>query len=98
MTGLDLAQDALVEIACVVTDAQLNPIDDGIEVVIRPPQPALDQMSDFVTTMHAESGLLPLIEAGTTLAQAQDDVLAYIQRHVPEAGRAPLAGSSVYVD
>ena len=98
MTGLDLAQDALVEIACVVTDAQLNPIDDGIEVVIRPPQPALDQMSDFVTTMHAESGLLPLIEAGTTVAQAEDDVLAYIQRHVPEAGRAPLAGSSVYVD
>lgn len=98
MTGLDLGADALVEIACVVTDADLQPLDDGIDLVIRPPQPALAQMSDFVTAMHRESGLLPLIDGGVEVAQAEAAVLEYVQRHVPEARKAPLAGSSVYVD
>ncbi len=98
MTGLDLAVDALVEIACVVTDAELKPLDDGISLVIRPPQQALDQMSDFVTGMHRESGLLPLIAGGVGVDEAQAAVLQYVQQHVPEARKAPLAGSSVYVD
>jgi oligoribonuclease len=98
MTGLDLGADALVEIACVVTDADLEPLDDGIELVIRPPQQALDQMSEFVTEMHRESGLLPLITAGVGVAEAEEAVLEYVQRHVPDARKAPLAGSSIYVD
>lgn len=98
MTGLDLSVDALVEVACVVTDAQLQPFDEGVSVVIRPPEQALQQMSDFVRTMHAQSGLLPLIEHGTGLADAADLLLDYVRRHVPEPRKAPLAGSSVYVD
>ncbi len=98
MTGLDLAKDALVEVACVVTDAQLQPLDDGVSAVIKPPQDALDQMSDFVTQMHEQSGLLPLIPSGVTLDEAEAVVLDYVRQHVPEARKAPLAGSSVYVD
>ena len=98
MTGLDLGKDALVEIACVVTDAELRPLDEGISIVIRPPLQALEQMSAFVTEMHRASGLLPLISSGADLAEAENAVLSYVQRHVPEARKAPLAGSSVYVD
>lgn len=98
MTGLDLTVDALVEIACVVTDADLQPLDDGVSLVIRPPDAALEQMSDFVTGMHRESGLLPLIPDGVPLADAEEAVLGYVRQHVPEARKAPLAGSSVYVD
>jgi oligoribonuclease len=98
MTGLDLGADALVEIACIVTDADLEPLDDGVSLVIRPPQPALDQMSDFVTGMHRESGLLPLIPGGVGVGDAEAAVLDYVRRHVPDARKAPLAGSSVYVD
>lgn len=98
MTGLDLGRDALVEIACVVTDADLQPLDEGVSMVIRPPQDALEQMSAFVTEMHRASGLLPLIPSGMDVADAEAAVLAYVQRHVPEARKAPLAGSSVHVD
>jgi oligoribonuclease len=98
MTGLDLGADALVEIACLVTDADLAPLDGGVSLVIRPPAQALAQMSEFVTGMHRESGLLPLIAAGVPLAEAEQAVLAYIRAHVPEPRKAPLAGSSVYVD
>lgn len=98
MTGLDLTADALVEVACVVTDAQLRPFDDGVSVVIKPPEEAWQQMSGFVRTMHVESGLLPLVAEGTDLPTATDLVLSYVRSHVPDARRAPLAGSSVYVD
>lgn len=98
MTGLDLSVDALVEVACVVTDAQLRPFDDGVSVVIKPPAQAWDQMSEFVRNMHVTSGLLPLVADGTDLPTATDIVLSYVRRHVPDARKAPLAGSSVYVD
>ena len=98
MTGLDMAADALVEVACVVTDAQLQPLDDGFSVVIKPPQAAWDGMSDFVTSMHENSGLLPLVADGIALQDAEEQLLAYVRRHVPDERRAPLAGSSVYVD
>jgi oligoribonuclease len=98
MTGLDLDNDALIEIAVVVTDSQLVPLDDGIDIVIAPPPAALDQMGDFVRTMHTTSGLLDELPGGTTLAQAQDDVLAYVRRWVPESRKAPLAGNSIGTD
>ena len=98
MTGLQVGTDALVEVACLVTDANLNPLDDGHSVVIRPRQEALDQMSELVTGMHRASGLLPLITSGVPAAEAEDQVMAYLRGHVPEVRKAPLAGSSVYVD
>lgn len=98
MTGLDLARDALVEIACIVTESDLTPLDEGLSVVIKPPDEALTGMDPVVVQMHQESGLITEIPDGTTLAQATEAVLAYVRRHVPEARRAPLAGSTIYVD
>jgi oligoribonuclease len=98
MTGLDLGADALIEVACIVTDSELNEVDEGCTVVIAPPPEALDQMGDFVRNMHVESGLLEELPTGTTLAAAQEEVLAYVKSHVTEGTRAPLCGSSVYVD
>jgi len=98
MTGLDLGSDALVEVACVVTDAELRELDAGVSVVIRPPDAALAAMPDVVREMHTASGLLVEIPDGTTLEAAQTLVLDYIRSHCPEPRKAPLAGSSVYVD
>ncbi|WP_029252466.1 oligoribonuclease [Paraoerskovia marina] len=98
MTGLDLDADVLVEVAAVVTDSELNVLGEGVDVVIRPPDAALDQMNDFVREMHTTSGLITELEAGTTIEDAQAQVLAYIRAWVPEAGKAPLAGNSVGTD
>jgi oligoribonuclease len=98
MTGLDLARDALVEIACIVTDGELTPLDEGIDVLIKPPAEALDGMLEVVRDMHTSSGLLGELAAGLTLAEAQDLVLAYIRKHVPESRRVPLCGNSIATD
>ncbi|HYK67053.1 MAG TPA: oligoribonuclease [Streptosporangiaceae bacterium] len=98
MTGLDLARDALVEIACIVTDAELNPLDDGIDVVIKPPAEAVDAMLPIVREMHTSSGLLGELASGVTLAEAQELVLAYVRQHVPESRRVPLCGNSIATD
>ncbi|WP_407318467.1 oligoribonuclease [Isoptericola halotolerans] len=98
MTGLDLRADALVEVAAVVTDSELNVLGEGVDVVVRPPAEALEQMNDFVRQMHTTSGLLTELDGGTTLADAEAQVLAYVREHVPEIGKAPLAGNSVGTD
>jgi oligoribonuclease len=98
MTGLDLGSDALVEIAVVVTDSDLAVLGDGVDIVIRPPDAAVAAMERVVTDMHTTSGLLTELAGGTTLEDAQAQVLAYVREHVPEPRKAPLAGSSVYTD
>lgn len=98
MTGLDLGADALVEVAVVVTDSELQVLGEGVDVVIAPPADALAQMGDFVRTMHTTSGLLDALADGTTLADAQAQVLAYVREWVPEPRKAPLAGNSVGTD
>ena len=98
MTGLDLGRDALVEVAALVTDADLNVLGDGVDVVIRPPDDALAGMPEVVREMHTSSGLLDQLAEGTTLLDAQERLLAYVREYVPTARKAPLAGNSVYVD
>ena len=98
MTGLDLTTDALIEIACIVTDEQLQPLDAGIDLIIEPPPGALDGMDEVVTTMHTKSGLLASMHEAIPLAEAESQVLAYVRKHVPEPRKAPLGGSSVHVD
>jgi oligoribonuclease len=98
MTGLDLSSDALVEIACIVTDGELNAVDDGIDVLIKPPAQALDDMTDVVRDMHTSSGLLDELDGGITLTEAQDLVLAYVRQHVPESRKVPLCGNSIATD
>ena len=98
MTGLDLGADALIEVAALVTDFELNVLGDGVDVIIKPSQQALDQMIDFVRSMHEKSGLLDALESGTTLADAEEQVLAYIKQHCPDGSRPPLAGNTVATD
>lgn len=98
MTGLDLKADALVEVAVLVTDSELNVLGDGVQVVIKPPAEALAQMGDFVRDMHEKSGLLPLLESGMEMAEAEAEVLAYVREYVPEARKAPLAGNTIGTD
>jgi len=98
MTGLDLSVDELVEIAVVVTDFELNVLDPGLQVVIRPTPAALDHMGDFVTKMHTTSGLIEEIPQGVSLQEAESLALAYIKRFVPLAGKAPLAGNTIGTD
>src|SRR6187549_2706191 len=83
MTGLDLGTDELVEVAVVVTDYDLKPVDPGFTIVIKPDQSALDNMNDFVRNMHTESGLINEIPDGVSLADAEYAVLEYILAHVP---------------
>ncbi|WP_380279498.1 oligoribonuclease [Kitasatospora purpeofusca] len=98
MTGLDLDRDALVEVAALVTDSELNILGEGVDVIIRPPAEALANMPEVVRAMHTSSGLLEELEHGVTLAEAEALVLAYVREHVPEAGRTPLCGNSVATD
>jgi oligoribonuclease len=98
MTGLDLGADALIEVAALVTDFDLNVLGEGVDVVIKPPQEALDQMDDFVRNMHVVSGLLEELDNGVTLREAEEQVLAYIREHCPDGSRPPLAGNTVATD
>ena len=98
MTGLDLSRDALVEIACLVTDGDLKILDDGINLVIKPPAESLQTMPELVRQMHTTSGLLAELDAGITLDQAQEQVLAYIKGHIKDSRRVPLCGNSIATD
>ena len=98
MTGLDFVNDLLVEVACIVTDSDLNELDEGFEAVIKVPQEKLETMDPVVTNMHTASGLIYDIQHGVTLEEAEQQLFDYITSHVPDSFKAPLAGSSVYVD
>jgi oligoribonuclease len=98
MTGLDYVADALIEIACVVTDFELNPLGEGVDLVIKPPAEAMAQMDPFVRTMHEKSELITELDSGITLADAEGQVLAYVREHCTEGSRPPLAGNTVATD
>ena len=99
MTGLDLVGDALIEIAALVTDGELNVLGDGVDLVIHAPDAVLAAMPDVVAQMHARSGLTDEVRASAvTVDQAERAVLDYVRAYVPEAGKAPLAGNSIATD
>jgi oligoribonuclease len=99
MTGLELSRDALIEIAVVVTDSELNLLDEGLDIVIGCADDVLDTMVPFVRQMHQTSGLTEQVRESTvTLGQAEARVLEYVKRHVPEARTAPLCGNSIATD
>jgi oligoribonuclease len=98
MTGLDLVDDALIEVAALVTDGRLNVLGDGIDLIIKPSDAALEQMGDFVRQMHTSSGLLTELASGLTMAEAEEQVLDYVRSFVPEPRKAPLAGNTIGTD
>jgi oligoribonuclease len=99
MTGLDLRRDALIEVAVVVTDAELNLLDDGLDVIIYAHDDVLDTMVPFVRDMHASSGLTAAVrQSAIGLGEAEKLVLDYVKVHVPEPKSAPLCGNSIATD
>jgi oligoribonuclease len=98
MTGLSLETDALVEIAVLVTDSELNVIGEGIDLVIHATEGQLAEMNDYVRKMHTDSGLINEIAGGIDIAAAEQQILAYLQSAGVVAGKSPLAGNSVSVD
>lgn len=99
MTGLELTRHVIVELAVLVTDSRLEPLDEGLDLVVHQPPEALHAMEEVVRAMHERSGLLPDIAASTTtLESAGSSALDYVRAHVPEPGTAPLCGNSIGVD
>ncbi|HET7476172.1 MAG TPA: oligoribonuclease [Dermatophilaceae bacterium] len=98
MTGLSLDKDALIEVAALVTDFELNQLGDGVDVVVAPSEGSLVQMDPFVRDMHTASGLLDALGQGIPLAEAQTRVLDYVRAFVAEPRKAPLGGNTVATD
>ena len=98
MTGLDLVADALIEVAVLVTDSELEVLGEGLDLVISPPAGAVEQMNEVVRAMHTSSGLLGELQNGLSMDDAQARVLEYVRGYVPDPGKAPLAGNSVGTD
>ena len=98
MTGLDVVNDALIEVAVLVTDGDLNVLGDGVDVLITPTDEQLANMGDFVREMHTKSGLLDDLASGTTIEEATRLAMEYIRAHVPAARKAPLAGNTIGTD
>jgi len=98
MTGLDISVDEICEIAVVITDGELRVQDPGLQIVVKPSDKALANMGEFVTKMHTDSGLINEIPAGKSIADAESEVLEYVQRWIPEPKTAPLAGNSIGTD
>src|SRR3954468_4123021 len=99
MTGLDLVRDKLIEVAVLITDSELNVLDPGMDLVISAPDADLEGMDDVVVEMHAKSGLTDAVRASSlSLAEAEQQLLAYIKRFVPERRSAPLCGNSIGTD
>jgi len=98
MTGLSLTDDALIEVAALVTDFELNQLGEGVDVLIKPSPAAIDQMNDFVRAMHTKSGLLAELASGVTMEEAEQQVLDYVREFAPEEGKWPLGGNTVSTD
>jgi len=99
MTGLDPSRHVIVEVAALVTDAELNIIDDGVDLVVHATDAELAEMDDFVTQMHSDNGLLDDIKASTvSIEEAEGAVLELVEKHCDPAHPAPLAGNSIATD
>ena len=99
MTGLDIHEHTIVEVAALITDADLNVLGEGVDVVVHASEEELRRMNEFVTNMHESSGLLAEIQESTvTLKEAEDAVLELIAKHCDSEHPAPLAGNSIGTD
>ena len=98
MTGLDVQVDEICEIAVIVTDQELQPVHEGLQLVVKPSRKAMKNMGEFVTQMHTDSGLIEDIPSGLSIKNAEQQVLEYVKKWVKEPSTAPLAGNSIGTD
>ena len=98
MTGLEVDQNRILEIATLVTDGELNILAEGPELVVHQSDELLNGMNQWNTEHHGASGLIDRVRKSTVSeADAQAQTLAFVKAHVPERA-APLAGNSVHQD
>ena len=98
MTGLQPDSDRIIEIATLVTDAQLNVLATGPVLVVHQPQEVLDGMDSWNKSTHAKSGLIERVRASRlTEADAERQAIAFLAAHVP-ASASPMCGSSICQD
>ena len=99
MTGLDPTRHTIVEVACLITDDDLSIIEEGPDLVVHASPEELAGMDDVVRNMHTRSGLLADIEASTlTVAEAGDQTLTFLKKHIGQPRTVPLAGNSIGTD
>jgi len=99
MTGLDPSTDKLIEIAVIITDGRLDPVDEGVDYVIRTEKEVLDNMNEWCINQHGKSGLTSAcLTSPHTHEQVEALVRGYIEKWIPEPGAGLLAGSSVHAD
>lgn len=98
MTGLNVELDELIEVAVVITDFELTPLDPGLQIVIKPSTESEQQMSDYVRKMHSSSGLLQELNSGVPLETAEQKILAYLKKFISKPNSAPLAGNTIGTD
>ena len=99
MTGLEPEVERIVEIAVIITDGQLERLEEGPDLVLSAPEEVLGAMHEVVVQMHTASGLINQIRASRlTVELAEAQVLEFVKRYIPEPGVAPLAGNSVHAD
>ncbi|WVQ72450.1 hypothetical protein IAR50_002002 [Cryptococcus sp. DSM 104548] len=99
MTGLDFLNDKIIEIAVIITDGKLNPVDEGVSYIISTQKEVLDSMGEWCTEQHGKTGLTQAcLDSPHSYQDVVQRVLAYIQKWIPEKGAGLLAGSSVHAD
>lgn len=98
MTGLDPNKERIIEIATIVTDCDLNVIEEGPVMAVNQPTALLDAMDEWCTRTHGASGLTQrVIDSKVTVAEAEAATLAFLRRHIAE-GASPMCGNSVHQD
>ncbi|CAI5644551.1 small fragment nuclease [Oreochromis niloticus] len=98
MTGLDVEKDQIIEMACLITDSDLNILAEGPNLIIKQPDELLEGMSEWCKEHHGKSGLTQAVrDSKITLEQAEYEFLSFVRQHTPP-GQCPLAGNSVHAD
>uniref|UniRef100_A0A182NY97 Probable oligoribonuclease n=1 Tax=Anopheles dirus TaxID=7168 RepID=A0A182NY97_9DIPT len=98
MTGLDVDKDRILEIACIITDGELDIIAKGPNLIIHESESVLEGMDDWCKEHHTKSGLIEAVRKSTySLEQAETEVLEFVKQHCPERS-CPMSGNSIYMD
>lgn len=97
MTGLDVEKEVVIEVAAIITDNKLNPL-DTYHAIVRQPQEFIDRMDDWNKRTHGDSGLTALIPTGKDPAEVEKDLIALAEKHYQAKDRIILAGNSIGQD
>ncbi|KAK3096533.1 hypothetical protein FSP39_001095 [Pinctada imbricata] len=96
MSGLDINKEHILEMACIVTDSELNIIAEGPDLIVHQPDCVLDSMGEWCQNQHGKSGLTEAVRnSKISVTDAESQMITFVRDHIV-AGAAPLAGNSVH--